>query len=124
MNNNSNNLINIQLCAVSGFIIALILSFLLTYNEKLINENKGSLFNNKTAQEINATRSTIIFIVTIVFLYVNYTGYKTCSDEKRNDAFLNLESSLLSIIIASIGIYMAYKNYNQDTVTMSEIDSF
>ena len=111
--NNKTNLINLQILAIIGFIIGLLLSFLLSYNEKLLSENKVPIFDNKQAQTLNILRAGLIFIVTLVFLYINYISYQVCDANEKNTSFLNFESTLLSVIVAIIGIYIAITNYNK-----------
>ena len=48
--NDKYKIIDLQLVAIIGFIIGLILSFLLAYNERLLYNNKTPIFDDNTAQ--------------------------------------------------------------------------
>lgn len=121
MNKNYNeiNLINIQLLATLGFIVALIISYLLSYNQKLILEKKEKLFTNKTSQDLSLIQSTLLLTVSFVFLYINYSRYKSSNNKK--DFLLQIETSILALISSFIGIYLVIKNYNKN-FSLSEIE--
>ena len=107
-------LVNLQLLAILGFIISLIISYILTYNKKLSIENKKGIFDNKTAQNLSLFQTILVFIITITFLYITYNEYiisKKKKENNTNDLLLQIITAILSLISASIGLYIISKNY-------------
>ena len=118
--------IDIQLIATIGFIIALVLSYLLAYHKKLTITQKKGLFDDKTAQNIELFQGILIFIVAITFLYVNYKQYKIIKNTKKqeaNELLLRTDTALLAVISSIVGLYIIYKNYKKSTLTITEIEN-
>lgn len=117
VNNKKINFLNIQLLATIGFIVALLLSYLLSYDKKLSLENKKRLFNSKDAQNLALLQTLLLLIVSLTFLYLNYNQYKLSKDTNsndQNDFLLQIETSIFAIISAIIGIYIVIKNRNNN----------
>lgn len=116
--------VNIQLIATLGFVGALILSFLIGYDKKLSLENKEKLFNEKEAQKVAEFQSTLVVIISLVYLYVNYNQYKISKkygDADKDELLIQEIVASVSVIVAMIGliITMSHKNTN---LTISEIE--
>ena len=117
--------LNIQMIATICFIITLIISYLLSYDKKLSLSKKDKLFTEKTAQNLALFQTILVFIITICFLYVNYKQYQIAKENHDNDEqdlFLQIETSLLAIISAIIGLYIVFKNYNAN-LTIAETEN-
>ena len=117
--------LDIQLIAILGFIFAFFISFLLTYDKKLSLEHKKRLFDNDIAQNLALLQTILIFVISSTFLYINYRRYlisKQLNDGKDKDELLQIETSILSIISAIIGLYIIYKNYRNKNLTTTETD--
>lgn len=131
INNNGYNLkkdklLSIHMLAIIGFMLALIISYLLTLDKKLSLENKKRLFSNKEAQNLALFQSILIFVVASTFLYTNYNQYKISKethDNDEQDLFLQIETSIFAIISAIIGLYIIFKNYRGQTLTISETEN-
>ncbi|MEG2351492.1 MAG: hypothetical protein RSA10_03595 [Bacilli bacterium] len=107
--------LDVQIIATISLIFALILSVILAYNEKMIIENKETLFSNEEAKKISQFQTTLVFIIAIVFLTINYNNYEdtksTCnSNNIMVDEQLRLTASVFAIMAALIGIYLAFSN--------------
>lgn len=131
INNNGYNLkkdklLSIHMLATIGFMLALIISYLLTLDKKLSLENKKRLFSNKEAQNLALFQSILIFVVASTFLYTNFNQYKISKethDNEEQDLFLQIETSIFAIISAIIGLYIIFKNYLGQTLTISETEN-
>lgn len=102
------NLLNIQLITSLTVIITIIISILLTYNQKLdLKENK-TLFTKKQTHNISYINRLIIVITTSIFLYINYKLYKISKKEGEDLKvyYLQIIASILSIIAALIVFYV------------------
>ena len=130
MNNNEYykiKYIDIQLIATLGFILALILSYLLAYHKKLtITTNKG-LFDDKTAQNLEIFQSILLLIVAITFLYINCKQYKLAKEMKTSETdelLLRTDTAVLAVISSIVSLYIIYKNYKNNNLSISEIETF
>ncbi len=119
--------LDLQLIATIGFIIALIISFLLTYDKKLSLENKKRLFSEEEAQNLALFQTILVFVIAACFLYINYKQYKLSKeshDGDEQDLLLQIETSIFAIISAIIGLYIIFKNYRNKNLSISETELF
>lgn len=115
-------LINGQIIGIIFFIVTLIVSLLLTYNEKLQRENKPPLFTNKKALDIAFLNRLIVALLGLYFLY---TSYKRKNLENNNlNNYINLEiiASWLAFLASAIVFYIVFLNYNNPNFDVSEIE--
>ena len=118
-------LLNIQLIAILGFMVSLIISFLLTCDKKLSLENKKDIFTDEESQNIVLFQSILLIVVTLTFLYINYNQYKILKETKdsdEKDLLLQVDSSILAIVSALIGFYIIIKNY-KNNLNIAEIET-
>ncbi|MEE0699838.1 MAG: hypothetical protein U0M66_04555 [Bacilli bacterium] len=119
--------LDIQLIAIAGFIIALLISLLLTYDKKLSLENKKRLFSEEDAQNLAMFQTVLVFIIAIGFLYINYEQYtiaKKYHDKDEQDLFLQTETAVLALISAIVGLYIVFKNYRGKNLSIAETELF
>lgn len=115
--------LDLQLIATAGFILALIISFTLSYDKKLSLENKKRLFTDEEAQNLALFQTVLVFIIAVCFLYVNYKQYtisRQTHDSSEQDFLLQIETSIFAIISAIIGLYIVFKNYRKRNITIAE----
>ena len=115
--------LDLQLIATAGFILALIISYTLSYDKKLSLQNKKRLFTNEEAQKLALFQTVLVFIIAVCFLYVNYKQYnisKQTHDSSEQDFLLQIETSIFAIISAIIGLYIVFKNYRNQNITIAE----
>ena len=87
------------------FIITIIISILLTYDEKLKLLNK-KLFDDKTAENL--------CIIALLIIYINVIDYKIGQEKGSNLNPLRhqVEASIFNAISALIVLYTVYENRN------------
>jgi len=127
--NNTNNeeikLINGQLIATFIFIISLIVSLIITYNEKLQKENKKPFFTNKESINIALLNRIILLILGGYFVYDAFRRKILAKENanNNNDSFSDLTSNLqitaswftfISSVIILFIIILNYNNLNFD----------
>ena len=102
------NLLNIQLITSLTLIIAISVSLLLTYNQKLDLQNKKTIFNKKQTHNISYTNRLIILITAIIFLIINYKLYQISKKEGEDLLvyYLQILASILTTIAALIVLYV------------------
>lgn len=120
--NDEIKLINGQIIGTFLFIISLIVSIIITYNEKLQKENKEPFLTNKEAIRIALINRIIILILGGYFVYDAFRR-KILSEENSNNKFNNLTSNLqitaswfafISSVIILFIIILNYNNLNFD----------
>ena len=117
--------IDLQLIAIIGFVLALIISLLINYDKKCMLSNNKRLFTNEEAEMLAKMQSTLVLIITLIFLYTNYNQYKIAKyfcDKDVNNALLSINISTLAVIGALIGIYIVFKSdTNELSIAQSEV---
>lgn len=126
VNSKKDEFLYFQELATLGFILALFISFTLTYDKRMSLEGKKRLYTPKEAQNLALFQTILVFIVSLTFLYINKEQYKLAklsNNKDSNDLFLQIETSFLAIISAVIGLYIVFKNYKNNNLTISEADN-
>ena len=118
-------LIDLQLISTFIFIVATIVSLILTYDEKLNLTNRKRMFTTKQTLEIAFYNRIVILIVVLLTLYV---GYKNYIDQEDNTVAkfksgLLCGTNILTLISAIIILYVAYLNRNDINLTPSDVEN-
>ncbi len=102
------NLLNTQLITSLIVIITVILSLVLTYNQKLDIQNKKTIFTKKQTHNISYINRLTILITASIFLFINYKLYLISKKEGEDLLVYRLQitASILSIIAAIIVFYV------------------
>lgn len=127
INNQKIKFLDLQMVATIGFILTLIISFLLSYDKKLSLEKKDRLFTEENAQNLALFQTILVFVIAICFLYINYKQYNIAKENHgndENDFLLQIETSIFAIISAIIGLYIVFKNYRNKNLSISETEPF
>ena len=115
-------LINGQIIGIIFFIVTLIVSLLLTYNEKLQRENKPPLFTNKKALDIAFLNRLIVVLLGLYFLYTSYKRKDLGNNNANNYINLEIIASWLAFLASAIVFYIVFLNYNNHNFDVSEIE--
>lgn len=123
MNNKNKEikLINLSIIAITIFIITLLISLLLNYNEKLKLENKKLIFDEKQSIYISLINRTIVLIIALYFIYNSYIRQKI---DNKDDFNSNLEllAAFLAFISSFITFYIVFINLNNNKFDVSELE--
>ncbi|MCI5701453.1 MAG: hypothetical protein MR266_01580 [Erysipelotrichaceae bacterium] len=123
MNNKNKEikLINLSIIAITIFIITLLISLLLNYNEKLKLENKKLIFDEKQGIYISLINRTIVLIIALYFIYNSYIRQKI---DNKDDFNSNLEllAAFLAFISSFIAFYIVFINLNNNKFDVSEVE--
>lgn len=123
MNNKNKEikLINLSIIAITIFIITLLISLLLNYNEKLKLENKKLIFDEKQGIYISLINRTIVLIIALYFIYNSYIRQKI---DNKDDFNSNLEllAAFLAFISSFITFYIVFINLNNNKFDVSELE--
>lgn len=111
MNRGSLKAIDIQFYTLFFSLASIVISLILTYNQKLIKEDKKTLLSDKASYNLSLFNRVLILSIALIFLYVNYKDYKTSNNNKqKKKSTLQIDASLLTIIAASISLYVVYNS--------------
>lgn len=114
-------LINYEIIGSLIFIGTITISILISYNNKLKIEKKEPLFDDKTARNILITNKTIALLTVILFLYLNYRGYKLTEEQNKDTSLVKAQfiPSILAFISALYVLNLSLKQGN-DNISSNE----
>lgn len=114
--------IDIQLFAIIFLIISGIISFLITYNQKLDMENKKTIFNSKESLKITKFNRILALIIALVFLFVNIKLYNLSKEEGEDLKSYTLQI-IASILVVLSGIIALYVVSLSETENLSDVEN-
>lgn len=107
-----------QLLTLFFSFLSVIISIVLTYNQKLELSNKKTLFTPKSTFKITKYNRLLIVIVSITFLYINYKLYEISKKEGEDLKAYKLQilASIITIISALITLYVVTLSTKDEVV--------
>ena len=109
MNNKELKLINGQLIGIFLFIICLVISYLIVYNEKLKLLGKKEIFTNIESLNISLINRMVFVLLGVYFVY-NAIESKELHNENAN---LQILASILALSASIVILYIILDNYNK-----------
>ena len=107
MNNKEKKLLEQQMITTIIYLLTLFVSLSLTYND-ILNLDDKYIYNDELAEKIGITNRTIVLVLTLSYLYINYQNREIAKSKKKELKFSNLQltASSLSTIAAIIVLYV------------------
>ena len=107
-------LINYEIIGSMLFIGTIVVSIIISYNNKLRVQHKKPLFNQETARSILITNKTIALLTVVLFLYLNYRGYELTEAQNKDTTIVKAQfiPSLLAFISALYVLNLTLKQGN------------
>lgn len=107
-------LLNLSIIASCAFVVTILVSIFLTYNEKNNLHNKAKI-DKKTCNNINILNRKISIIILFIFGYINYTNYIDAKEKGKStkNPKLQLLSNGLLITSSLIVLYVLYNSNNE-----------
>lgn len=117
--NNETIYLDIQIFTSLIVITTVITSILLTYNEKLNQQKKKTIFDKKQSQNISFINRFTILLTSIIFLYINYKLFQISKEEGEDLKvyYLQIIASILSVIASIIVFYVVIKETEINSVS-------
>lgn len=108
--------LNYQIITTLLFIISLVISILLTYDQKLELLQKKRIFSETFDKYLNLFNRIFALIIIIFILYINYRDYEIGKQKSTNSAPLKhqIYASILSVISAIIVLYVVLENWEEN----------
>ena len=109
--------VNIQLIALLISLASVIISIIITYNQKLNLEGINTV-NPKKIFNLTIFNRLLILVLSLIFLYVNYKLYKISKKEGEDlkPYILQIIASILTIIASIIAIYIVSLSTKENIV--------
>ena len=123
--NENSRLSNLQITFTLIYVGALLTSAFLTYNDKLRGEHRPTYLSKDATTKINFYNRSVIFLLIIGFLYINYKNRESAKQTNRDltDFNLQLFVSFLSTFGDAIILYIAYKALVNRSNNVSEFEN-
>lgn len=123
-NKEETKILNIQLAATFFFIISLVISFLLTYNEKLKFTDKN-FFNENDENKLALFNRILVVVLSATFLYAAYQNRKIAKkkQEPLDSYSLQIFASELSTLAAVIALYIIITSYGENYTIIANIEN-
>ena len=114
MNNRQISLFNAQFFISFILAITLLMSFLLTYDEKQKLLNEKRLFTDQSSHYTNLLNRILFLLILIYNLYINYKQYELEKQKKSDLAPFRQQiyASILNVLAAIIILYVVYETWN------------
>lgn len=116
-------LLNIDIDTAILFIITILISIYLTYENKQDLLNKKRILNKKDDQYILLFNRLFVLIIVLIILYDNYEGYKIAKEKNKDLKPFKIQifASILTVITALLILYVVF--YNWDKNNLSDIEN-
>lgn len=118
--------INLQMFVLFFSLLSVIISIILTYNEKLNIENKKPFFSKKRNYDITLYNRILILLIAIAFLYINFLSYNSAKKKENNNRNninnyqLQILVAILSVIASAISVYVVSRSKEE---TILDVES-
>ena len=108
MNRGSLKAIDIQFYTLFFSLASIVISLILTYNQKLIKEDKKTLLSDKASYNLSLFNRVLILVLSFVFLYVNVKLFNLSKKEGEDlkSYILQIIASVLAVISGLIALYV------------------
>lgn len=123
--NDEAHLLDIQIITTILFIISLLISILITYNDKQIAKNEPPILTGKQAANLSIFNRTVVVILTVIFLYINYKSRENARKDNEEMWPFNLQicASELSLLATIIVLYVVVETAGQQYTIIPGINN-
>lgn len=111
MNKGTIKAIDIQFYTLFLSLTSIVISLILTYNQRLIEKDKKTILSDTNSYKLSLFNRILILSIALIFLYVNYKQFKSSNNEnQKKRRTLQIDASILTIIAAIISLYVVYNS--------------
>lgn len=116
-------LLNIDIATALMFIMTIIISIYLTYENRQDLLNRKRILNKKDDQYILLFNRLLVLIIVLVILYDNIEGYEIAKEKNKDLKPFKIQifASVLTVITALLILYVVF--YNWDNNSLSDIEN-
>lgn len=123
--NGEEAVLDIQLFATILSITSFVITFILLYNQKLLEQKKEPLFSKKATLKYVTLNRWFVLVIVLIFLGANALHLKLDKEKGKDLKFdyLDVFSSILTLAVACIAIYMALEAEKENDLSIdSSVD--
>lgn len=111
MNKGTIKAIDIQFYTLFLSLISIVISLILTYNQRLIEKDKKTILSDTNSYKLSLFNRILILSIALIFLYVNYKQFKSSNNgNQKKRRTLQIDASILTIIASLISLYVVYNS--------------
>ena len=114
--------INTQIYALLLFLFSIIVSIIITYNQKLDLEGKETIMEANKSLKITLYNRILIVTISLIFLFVNYKLYLLSKEEGKDLKGYKLQI-LASILVTISGIIALYVVSLSNTENIADVEN-
>lgn len=116
-------LLNIDIATALMFIMTIIISIYLTYENRQDLLNRKRILNKKDDQYILLFNRLLVLIIVLIILYDNIEGYEIAKEKNKDLKPFKIQifASILTVITALLVLYVVF--YNWDNNSLSDIEN-
>lgn len=117
--------LNLQLFGTILFVVSLVNSYILTYDEKLDVLGKKKIFSDKQAQTLSVFNRSLVFGLSILFLLTSYANTEIAKEKGENIESYQLQNvaAELSALASLIVLYVILSNFGTSDFNVSKIEN-
>ncbi len=118
-------LLDLQIVLTVIYIVSLVLSIFLTYNDRIKLSDNKNIFSKKQSKNYSIFNRVLVLVLTLSFLFINYENYKISKQkgEKLDNASLQILASEISTVATIIVLYVVLKSAGEDYTIISGIEN-
>ena len=115
-------LLNIDITTAVLFIITIIISIYLTYENRQDLLNKKRILNKKDDQYILLFNRLLVLIIVLIILYDNIEGYEIAKEKNKDLKPFKIQifASILTVITALLILYVVFYNWDNNSLSVIE----
>ena len=116
-------LLNIDIATALMFIVTIIISIYLPYENRQDLLNRKRILNKKDDQYILLFNRLLVLIIVLIILYDNIEGYEIAKEKNKDLKPFKIQifASILTVITALLILYVVF--YNWDDNSLSDIEN-
>lgn len=121
----STHILKGQLIGSAFYIVVLLISIIILYNQILRVEKKTPFLTEENVSNINIVNRVIVLLLVLYFFYTTMENIKLAEEEGRETKYLRLQqiASLLTVVSAIIVLYVSLEESGKSFVPLSATDN-
>ena len=114
-----------QLTGSAIYIVVLLLSIMILYNQMLAVEGKKRFLKVSTTENLNLLNRIVVLLLVLYFLYASYENIRLAKQQKKDTKYLNMQlfAALLTVVSAIIVLYVACEQSNKVFVPLAATEN-
>lgn len=117
-----------QLIGTLFYIVVLIISALILYNQYLLQKKEKPFLSTDEVSTLNLLNRVVVLLLVLYFLYASFQNIiitKEKNTDEDNLRYLNLQflASILTVISAIIVLYVSFDQYQKSLIPISTIEN-